>query len=107
MKYNQFRFPFAISTDSSTVDVLAMSTKAAAMSASVKPMPSPLPIDSRGGDLAIPTLAFPQNVAARLKNLAIQDVYTPVNQNGSFEFDRVLKSGYVHKRTQKTKVSGG
>lgn len=30
---------------------------------------------------------------------------SPVNQNGSFEFDRVLKSGYVQKRTQKTKVS--
>jgi hypothetical protein len=28
----------------------------------------------------------------------------PVNQNGSFEADRVLKSGYVQKRTQKTKV---
>lgn len=27
----------------------------------------------------------------------------PVNQNGSFEADRVLKSGYVQKRTQKTK----
>lgn len=29
---------------------------------------------------------------------------SPVNQNGSFEFDRVLKSGYVQKRTQKTKA---
>lgn len=29
---------------------------------------------------------------------------SPVNQNGSFEFDRVLKSGYLQKRTQKTKV---
>lgn len=28
----------------------------------------------------------------------------PVNQNGSFAFDRVLKSGEVHKRTRKTKV---
>ena len=32
------------------------------------------------------------------------DAYSPVNQNGSFEFDRVIKSGYVQKRTQKTKV---
>lgn len=33
------------------------------------------------------------------------DTFSPVNQNGSFEFDRVLKSGYVHKRTRKTKVT--
>ncbi|KAG9243699.1 hypothetical protein BJ878DRAFT_509489 [Calycina marina] len=32
------------------------------------------------------------------------DTFSPVNQNGSFEFDRVLKSGYVHKRTRKTKT---
>ncbi|QDS77372.1 hypothetical protein FKW77_005691 [Venturia effusa] len=31
------------------------------------------------------------------------DGFSPVNQNGSFEFDRVLKSGQVHKRTRKTK----
>jgi hypothetical protein len=29
---------------------------------------------------------------------------SPVNQNGSFEFDRVVKSGTLHKRTQKTKA---
>ena len=28
-----------------------------------------------------------------------------VTENGSYEFDRVLKSGYVRKRTRKTKVS--
>jgi hypothetical protein len=33
------------------------------------------------------------------------DTFSPVNQNGSFEFDRVLKSGYVQKRTRKTKVA--
>lgn len=33
------------------------------------------------------------------------DTFSPVNQNGSFEFDRVLKSGEVHKRTRKTKVN--
>ncbi|KAL9035356.1 MAG: hypothetical protein Q9180_004907, partial [Flavoplaca navasiana] len=31
------------------------------------------------------------------------DTFSPVNQNGSFEFDRVLKSGEVYKRTKKTK----
>lgn len=33
------------------------------------------------------------------------DTFSPVNQNGSFEFDRVLKCGYVEKRTRKTKVT--
>ncbi|KAF2453577.1 hypothetical protein BDY21DRAFT_292566 [Lineolata rhizophorae] len=32
------------------------------------------------------------------------DTFSPVNQNGSFEFDRVLKSGQVLKRTRKTKT---
>ncbi|KAL8951718.1 MAG: hypothetical protein Q9222_002331 [Ikaeria aurantiellina] len=31
------------------------------------------------------------------------DTFSPVNQNGSFEFDRVLKSGEVYKRTKNTK----
>lgn len=35
------------------------------------------------------------------------DVISPVNQNGSFEFDRVVKSGTVLKRTRKTKVQFG
>lgn len=32
------------------------------------------------------------------------ETFSPVNQNGSYDFDRVLKSGYVQKRTRKTKV---
>ncbi|KAI9856360.1 MAG: hypothetical protein M1824_005488 [Vezdaea acicularis] len=32
------------------------------------------------------------------------DTFSLVNQNGSFEFDRVLKSGEVYKRTRKTKA---
>ncbi|RKF77758.1 putative PH domain-containing protein PB16A4.02c [Golovinomyces cichoracearum] len=32
------------------------------------------------------------------------DLVSPVNQNGSFEFDRVLKCGVVQKRTRKTKA---
>lgn len=39
----------------------------------------------------------------RNSHLAL-DTFSPVNQNGSFEFDRVLKSGYVQKRTRKTKA---
>jgi len=43
--------------------------------------------------------------ASRIRNshLAL-DTFSPVNQNGSFEFDRVLKSGLVSKRTRKTKA---
>lgn len=32
------------------------------------------------------------------------DVLSPVGQNGSFEFDRIIKEGEVLKRTRKTKV---
>jgi len=35
----------------------------------------------------------------------VLDTFSPVNQNGSFEFDRVIKSAQVLKRTKKTKVS--
>ncbi|MCJ1275080.1 hypothetical protein MMC21_002880 [Puttea exsequens] len=31
------------------------------------------------------------------------DIFSPVNQNGSFAFDQILKSGQVLKRTRKTK----
>ncbi|KAI0847863.1 PH-domain-containing protein [Daldinia vernicosa] len=40
----------------------------------------------------------------RVRNHFTVPMASPVNQNGSFEFDRVLKSGYVQKRTQKTKT---
>lgn len=32
------------------------------------------------------------------------DTFSPVNQNGSFEFDRVIKSGELLKRNKRTKV---
>lgn len=34
----------------------------------------------------------------------IEAAFSPVNNDGCFDFDRVVKSGYVQKRTQKTKV---
>lgn len=46
----------------------------------------------------------PTNPASRFKSQHSLDSYSPVNQNGSFEFDRVIKSGYLQKRTQKTKI---
>ncbi|KAM0562644.1 hypothetical protein ACHAPJ_002334 [Fusarium lateritium] len=33
----------------------------------------------------------------------LEAAFSPVNNDGCFDFDRVLKSGYVQKRTQKTK----
>lgn len=56
--------------------------------------------------IAPPATALPQSASAnRIRNshLAL-DTFSPVNQNGSFEFDRVLKSGFLQKRTRKTKV---
>ncbi|KAI1185902.1 PH domain-containing protein [Nemania serpens] len=64
-------------------------------------------LSSRRTTIAIPptSIASPINTAvSRLRNQLGLSISSPVNQNGSFEFDRVLKSGYVQKRTQKTKV---
>ncbi|KAI1108101.1 PH domain-containing protein [Nemania sp. NC0429] len=64
-------------------------------------------LPSRRTTIAIPptSIASPINTAvSRLRNQLCLSIASPVNQNGSFEFDRVLKSGYVQKRTQKTKV---
>ncbi|EAA33573.1 PH domain-containing protein [Neurospora crassa OR74A] len=46
----------------------------------------------------------PPPTGARLRSGLAGETYSPVNQNGSFEFDRVIKSGYVQKRTSKTKA---
>lgn len=51
-----------------------------------------------------PTPGQPQTTASGSRSRLAVDTYSPVNQNGSFEFDRVIKSGYVQKRTAKTKV---
>ena len=53
-----------------------------------------------------PAMAIPQvSAAPRPRQTLLLDTYvSPVNQNGSFEFDRVIKAGYVQRRTQKTKV---
>ncbi|ORY69918.1 PH domain-containing protein [Pseudomassariella vexata] len=46
----------------------------------------------------------PNPTASRLRSQLGLASSSPVNQNGSFEFDRVIKTGYVQKRTQKTKT---
>ncbi|KAL8940017.1 MAG: hypothetical protein Q9216_003040 [Gyalolechia sp. 2 TL-2023] len=51
-----------------------------------------------------PQIRLPPAVStSRLVGEARIDTFSPVNQNGSFEFDRVLRSGEVYKRTKKTK----
>lgn len=60
-------------------------------------------------DNATQTLAPPsgmkqQRIDTLQANMASLAVGSPVNQNGSYEFDRVLKAGPVLKRTRKTKV---
>lgn len=54
-----------------------------------------------------PTLAIPKSVQSLrpTQNLSL-DTSSPVTQNGSYEFDRIIKSGEVLKRTRKTKVRG-
>lgn len=63
----------------------------------------PLPADEQTSR-AIPVPQQTKPLEARSRSRLAVDTFSPVNQNGSFEFDRVLKSGYVQKRTQKTKV---
>ncbi|TAQ90630.1 hypothetical protein B7494_g1044 [Chlorociboria aeruginascens] len=75
------------------------------------PMESSQPrqIPERTATLRIPppsSVALPPRPSAtRIRNSHLNiETFSPVNQNGSFEFDRVLKSGYVQKRTRKTKA---
>jgi hypothetical protein len=42
-------------------------------------------------------------LAARPRS-RVMDLFSPVNQDGSFDFHRVLKSGEISKRTRKTRV---
>ncbi|CEI68740.1 hypothetical protein FVEN_g7995 [Fusarium venenatum] len=43
------------------------------------------------------------DISTRPRSSNLEAVFSPVNNDGCFDFDRVLKSGYVQKRTQKTK----
>ncbi|KAH8673825.1 PH domain-containing protein [Xylariales sp. PMI_506] len=64
-------------------------------------------LPGRGARIAIPSLSgimAPNPITSRLRTQLGLGAASPVNQNGSFEFDRVIKSGYVQKRTQKTKT---
>jgi hypothetical protein len=67
---------------------------------SSEPRSIPQPIDT-SSYAPIPTPKPTPGIRNGHLNL---DTFSPVNQNGSFAFDRVLKSGEVLKRTRKTKV---
>ena len=65
-------------------------------------------LPGRGAKLSIPPAVVPMappSTPSRLRGELGLASPSPVNQNGSFEFDRVLKAGYVQRRTQKTKVN--
>lgn len=55
-------------------------------------------------DIKLSTPQQQSRVEAIRTSEANHGVLSPVNQNGSFEFDRVIKSGTVVKRTRKTKA---
>ena len=60
------------------------------------------------GGLAISppaTLGMPTSARSFQPGNLTLDTFSPVTQNGSFEFDRIIKQGEVLKRTRKTKVS--
>jgi hypothetical protein len=64
--------------------------------------PTAKPIAIRPMGMKLDTLPAPR--LDTIKSSAKANIMSPVNQNGSFEFDRVIKSGNVVKRTRKTKV---
>lgn len=61
-------------------------------------VPQPAPAVARQG--GAPRTSTNQLAAVRTHD----DAVTPVDQSGCFQVDRVIKSGYVEKRTRKTKV---
>lgn len=61
------------------------------------------PIQIRSAGLKLDTPAQPRFDNVKTVGAAI-GIMSPVNQNGCFEFDRIIKAGTVVKRTRKTKV---
>jgi len=71
------------------------------MAATLDPQPTPAhptPIRSAGMKLDTPGLHHTKTASTSV------DIMSPVNQNGCFEFDRIIKAGTVVKRTRKTKA---
>lgn len=80
--------------------MVEVQTQTSTTSTGAKPFNRQVNITIPPTSIAMP----PQNQAERLRSRLVTDTFSPVNQNGSFEFDRVIRSGYVQKRTQKTKT---
>lgn len=78
----------------------------APMQEASKPRPIPIPKPTNALEITPPSaVLLPPSSASRIRDSHLQlEAFSPVNQNGSYEFDRVLKCGYVHKRTRKTKA---
>lgn len=74
--------------------------------ASVQPS-QPVPVEQDVASLRIATPPQQPLQPSSIRNLRSSqlhlDTFSPINQNGCFEFDRVIKSGHVMKRTRKTK----
>ncbi|KAG9674254.1 PH-domain-containing protein, partial [Aureobasidium melanogenum] len=79
---------------------------AAVMSQPPQHHATPRPINTQSNSINI-NPSNPQSLPSSIQNLRsghlTLDTFSPVNQNGSFEFDRIIKSGQVSKRTRKTK----
>jgi hypothetical protein len=61
------------------------------------------PINIRSAGMKLDTPAQPRFDSTKAAGDAM-GIMSPVNQNGCFEFDRIIKAGNVVKRTRKTKV---
>lgn len=59
---------------------------------------------SAGMTLETPAQPYFSNAKGKAAAATV-GVMSPVNQNGCFEFDRIIKAGNVVKRTRKTRVS--
>lgn len=67
--------------------------------------PASKPITIRTGGMKLDTPSAQPRFSNKKGASASVGVMSPVNQNGCFEFDRIIKVGNVVKRTRKTKVS--
>ena len=73
--------------------------------AEVASPPQPQPISTSGLTISPPrNIPVPSPAKAFRGGHLSLDTFSPVTQNGSYEFDRIVKSGDILKRTRKTKV---
>jgi hypothetical protein len=63
----------------------------------------PIAVRTSGMKLDMPS-AQPRLSSKKAASVSV-GIMSPVNQNGCFEFDRIIKVGNVVKRTRKTKAS--